>query len=204
MKVVAIKGEARTELGKKASKAIKAEGKVPCVIYGSGENVHFTGEPLAFRDIIYTGEFKLVEISIDGKTYKCILKDAQFHPVTDSILHLDFLQLVDGKNVIAQVPVRLVGTSPGAKLGGKVLRNLKKIKIKTVPEKLVDELTLDISELQLGGAVRVRDVEIPEGIEVMNDGGIPVATMVIPRALRSAEAKKEAEAAGQEAVEAAE
>ena len=140
----------------------------------------------------------MVDISIDGKNYNCILKDAQFHPVTDNISHLDFLLLKEGTSVIAEIPVRLVGTSPGAKLGGKILMNLKKVKVKTTPDNLVDELTLDISKLQLGHSVRVREVMLPEGIEVMNDGSIPVASMVVPRALRSAAAAAAAVVGGEE------
>ncbi len=188
MEIVNINGIKRTATGKKASKAVRNEGNVPCVIYGGGENVHFSAEPMAFRDIIYTPDFKLAHIDVDGTTYKCILKDMQFHPVTDSILHLDFVQLVDGQKVIVEIPIRFKGAAPGVKVGGKLTPTVRRAKVKTTPDKLVEALYVDISELDLGQAVRIRDIEAEEGLEIMNNGSIPVATIEIPRALRSAAA----------------
>ncbi len=194
MQAVAIQGNKREGTGKKATKAVRKEGQVPCVIYGGEDVVYFSQTELAFRDVVYTPDFKLAEINIDGNTYKCILKDIQFHPVTDRVLHIDFLELIPGQAVKAEVPIRCVGVSPGVKLGGKLIQDLRRAKIKTTPEALVDSLSVDISGLDLGQSVRVRDIAVPEGVELMNAQAIPVATVEIPRALRSAASKAEKEA----------
>ena len=204
MDTVAISGASRSDLGKKSSRALRKDGKVPCVIYGGENVVHFSSESKAFKPLIYTPDFKLAEISVDGQSYKCILKDAQFHPVSDEIEHLDFLQLVPEKTVKVNIPVGFKGVSPGVKSGGKLIQKLRSIKIKTTPENIVNKLFVDISGVELGGSVRVRDVELGNGMEVMNPGATPVASVEVPRALRSAEAAAETDGGGTEAPEAAE
>ncbi len=199
MESVAIKGKNRTDLGAKAAKLTRRANEVPCVIYG-GENVlHFTAPVLGFKKLVYTADFKLVEIEIDGKTYKCILKDMQFHPVTDKLLHMDFMELVDGQTIKVDLPVHIKGQASGVKTGGQLFQKLRTVKIKTTPEYLVDELLIDVSGLELGQSIRVKDIEIGEGMEIMNAPGNPVASVEIPRALRSLEAEEEEEAAAAEA-----
>lgn len=193
MEIVAVKGQVRSDVGKKSSKAVRKEGLVPCVIYGTHDTKHFTIDPKAVKPLIYTPDFKLAEIELDGNTHKCIVKDIQFHPVTDEIVHLDFLSLSDGQKVKVEVPLKFEGVSPGMKLGGKLQQNLRRVKIKTTPEHLVDSLVLDISHLELGQAVRVRDIAEIEGIEIMSPPGTPIASIEIPRALRSATAAAEVE-----------
>lgn len=199
MESVAIQASARPETGKKATKAARKAGMVPCVIYGGENVIHFSGSPLSFRDLVFTPEFKLAEINIDGTTYKCILKDIVFHPVTDDILHIDFLQLVDGQPLKVMIPIKFTGQAPGVKVGGRLNQKVRKVKIKTTPDKLVSELIVDISELKLNESVRVRDVQITEGMEVMTSLSIPVATVETPRALRSAGAAAAAMAEAEEA-----
>ena len=201
MEVVTISGKARNEIGKKEIKVVRKEGKIPGVIYGGGTTVHFSTMLNDVRPIVYTPNFKVADIDVDGETYRCILKDVQYHPVTEAIQHLDFLRLIDGTPVKVQVPVRFTGSSPGVKEGGKLLQSVRRIKIKTTPEHLVDELILDISELRLGHAIRVRDIETNENIEIQSAGGTPVAVVEIPRALRSAAtaAAKETKEPGAEA-----
>ena len=189
MNTIAFSGTVRSESGKKASKAVRKEGGIPCIMYGGDANVTFSIKPLDIKGLIYTPEFKVAEITIDGTTHKCILKDAQFHPVTESVLHADFLRLEAGRTVKVEVPVRFKGVSPGVKTGGKIQQKLRRVKIKTTPENLVDTLFLDISELELGDSARVRDLEVPDGIEVMNSSGIPIVSVVVPRALKSADAE---------------
>ncbi len=186
MQTVAIEGVVRQESGTKYAKAIRREGNVPCVMYGGDKIVHFHAAQGSFKKLIYTPDFKLADITVDGANYKAILKDAQFHPVTDDIMHIDFIELVPEKVVKAQVPVRVTGSAPGVKTGGKLQQSLRKVSILTTPENLVDNVTVDISELELGQAIRVRDIVALEGIQVLNPPAIPVATIVIPRALRSA------------------
>jgi len=193
MEIVAIKGQVRSDVGKKSSKAVRKEGLVPCVLYGTKEVIHFTVNPKSVKDLIYTPDFKLAEIDIDGTVYRTILKDTQFHPVSDAIVHLDFLALVEGHKVKIEVPVRFKGVSPGIKLGGKLQQNLRRVKIKSTPEQMVGDLTLDISELELGSAIRVRDIAAIDGIEIMSPAGTPVASVEIPRALKSATSAAEGE-----------
>lgn len=195
MQIVSISGSPRTDLGKKHNKQLRKAGAVPCVIYGGESPIHFSAPAGVFRPLIYTPDFKLVEIEVEGKTYKCIMKDTQFHPVTDALMHVDLLELVANKKVNVELPVKFVGVSPGVKNGGKLIQNLRRIKVKTTPEKLIDHLTLDISDLALGSAIRIRDITAVDGIEVINSPAIPVATVEVPRALKSAEAGAEGEAA---------
>jgi len=203
MESIAIKGNIRTDLGKRATKLARQTNVVPCVIYGGENVVHFSAPVLDFKHLIYTADFKMVEIEVDGKTYKCILRDAQFHPVTDNLLHLDFLELVDGQAIKVEIPIRFEGIAPGVKTGGKLYQKLRAVKIKTTPEHLVNELLVDVSELNLGQSIRVKDIEIGEGMEMMSTPGIPVASVEVPRALRSLEAEEEEAAAAEAEAEAA-
>ncbi len=208
MESVVISANARPATGKKATKATRREGLVPCVIYGGDKVIHCSGRALDFRSLVYTPAFKLAEITVDGTTYKCILKDITFHPVTDEIEHMDFLQLVDGKPLKVMIPIRFRGVAPGVKTGGRLNQKVRRVKIKTTPENLVPELFVDISNVQLNESVRVRDIEVTDKMEVMTSMNIPVASVETPRALRSAAAEiEEAEAAeaaeGAEAAEAA-
>ncbi|MEM6769520.1 MAG: 50S ribosomal protein L25 [Bacteroidota bacterium] len=200
MQSVKVSGEVRENLGKKFSKVTRREGLVPAVLYGAGDPVHFTIKPLDVRSLIYSPEFKLAELSVGGKETKAIVKDYQFHPVTDELLHIDFLALVPGHAIKVQVPVTFEGTSPGVRSGGKLQVAVRRVKIKTTPENLVDKVVLNISELELGNAIRVRDIKPIEGVEIMNPAGTPIASVEVPRALRSAATaeKKAAEAAEKE------
>lgn len=198
MQTVAIEGVIRQEVGTKHAKAARREDNVPCVIYGGGEVIHFSADVTAFKSLIYTPDFKVAEIKIGDATMRAILKDAQFHPVSDKLLHVDFLQLVAGRNVKAQVPVNITGVAPGVKQGGKLQQQLRKVSIMATPEALVDHVTVDISKLDLGQSVRVRDIVPVEGVTVLNEPATPVAAIEIPRALRSAmmeAAKADAKAA---------
>ncbi|MFK7933144.1 MAG: 50S ribosomal protein L25 [Saprospiraceae bacterium] len=202
MEVVAINGKVRTDIGKKATKVVRKEGSIPGVIYGGGTTVHFSTVLNDVRPIVYTPDFKVAEIAVQGETYRCILKDVQYHPVSEEIVHMDFLRLIDGTPVKVEVPVRFQGTSPGVKEGGKLLQSVRRIKIKTTPEHLVNEVKLDISGLNMGGAIRVRDIETNDNVEIMSAGGTPVAIVEIPRALRSAATAAAKEGGQEEAAEA--
>lgn len=188
MEIVQIQGLKRDNLGKRGSKDIRKEELIPAVLYGKDSVEHLTISAREVKPIVYTPEFKIAEINIGGKVVRGILKDVQYHPVSDAILHIDFLQLIEGHPVKVEVPVRFKGVSPGVKNGGKMVQKLRKIKIKTTPDKLVNELLLDISGMQLEAISRVRDIQIPAGIEVVNNGSVPVAIIETPRALRSAAA----------------
>jgi len=203
MESIAISGNLRSELGKKSNKALRNNGDVPCVIYGGDQVIHFSSPQKAFKSLIYTPDFKLAEITVDGNSYQCILKDMQFHPVTDEILHLDFLRMIPGQKIKVEIPIKFKGEAPGVKEGGKLMQKVRRVMIKTTPDKVVDELFVDISGLLLGNSVRVKDIEITEGMEIMNSLGIPVASVETPRALRSEEAAELEGEEGEEGAEAA-
>jgi large subunit ribosomal protein L25 len=196
MEAVTVSGQIRTDLGKKATKAIRAEGQIPAVLYSKDDVIHFTTTQKAVKSLVFTSEFKVGEIAVEGKSYRCIVKEIQWHPVTDEIVHIDFLRLIDGHPIKLQIPVVFKGTSPGIRAGGKLQQAVRRISVKTVPEKIVSKLVLDISKLELGQSIRVRDIEAVEGLEIMNPPGMPVASIEIPRALRSAATAEKKAAAG--------
>lgn len=195
MEVVKINGISRTDLGKKATKADRKNEAIPCVLYGGNDNVHFTTTWSEVRHLIYTPDFKTAELTIDGNTYNAILKDVQLHPASEQILHVDFLTLTPGHPIKVSVPLRLKGTSPGVKAGGKLIQSVRKVKIKCLPEAMTNEMFLDISKLELGQTARVRDIATQDGIEITMSPSVPVVLIEIPRALRSA-AAAETKAAG--------
>ena len=189
MNTITIKGSPRADVGKKASKAVRASQAIPCVLYGSKDVVHFQTTEAELRSLVFTPDFNVADLSIDGKSTRAILKAIQFHPVRDHIVHVDFLELVDGQTVKLEIPLKTQGSSPGVKVGGKLIQSVRKIKVKTTPEKMVSELFIDISSLELGQSLRVKDIIAVEGIDIQQNGSIPVASIEIPRALRSAAAK---------------
>lgn len=186
MEIIAIKGHSKDNSGKQAAKTVRRSGMVPAVMYksGGGEATHFCISPTEFRHLVYTPKFKLAEIEINGKKHKCIVKDIQFHPVSEAVLHMDFLELVSGVAFKASVPLRFSGTSPGVKAGGKFITTLRKINILTTPDKVVDEVVADISNMDLGDTIRIRDIRKPDGVMITNNGSIPIANVEVPRALR--------------------
>jgi len=202
MEVVSVNGQSRTVFGKSANKALRKEGMIPGVLYSKGNVVHFSTTHKDLKPIVYTPEFKKAAISVDGTTYNCLLQDIIFHPVTDEIVHIDFVQMVDNMPLRTEVPVKFEGVSPGVKEGGKLIQTMRKVKIKCLPKNLVGELVVDISELELGKSIRVGKIDIPDGVEIMSNPSTPVANVEVPRALKSEEAAEAA--AGVEAAEAAE
>jgi len=193
MEIVKVEGQVRTEFGKKHNKQLRKQGLVPAIVYGGGTTQAIAVTPKAVKPLIYTPDFKLAEISAGGESYTCILKDITFHPVSDEIVHIDFLRTIEGNAIKVEIPVKYKGKSPGVKGGGKLITQMRKVKVKTMPNLLVDTLYVDISDLELGNSVRVRDIDAPEGMELMTDGATPVALVEIPRALKSAAAAEEKE-----------
>ncbi len=202
MQIVNIPTIERTEFGKAQTKAFRSSGSIPVVIYGGENNVHCGVKKNDVKALIYTPEFKLAELEVGGSKIKCMLKDIQFHPVSDEILHIDFQQLTDGVKLKANLPVVCEGTSAGQREGGKLMQTMRTVAVKTTPENLVDKLIVDISALNLGESARVRDLQVSEGIEVMSPGAAPVAIIEIPRALKSAGAAAEKAEAAEASAEA--
>ncbi len=191
MQTITINGNIREDLGKKATKANRKNGQIPCVIYGGKENIFFTATNNDFSGLVYTPDFKIAEINIGGKVTKAIMKEIQFHPVTDRILHIDFVELIPNQIVKVEIPIKLTGKAIGATKGGVVSQKLRRVLAKTTPECLVGSVEIDITNLDLGQSARVREITQIEGIEIMNTGVTPVATLEVPRAVRSAGALAE-------------
>ena len=187
MKTVTIEGHLRTEAGKKAARQLRSQENVPGVIYGGAQEVNFYAPAKAFKSLVYTSEFQLAEISIDGKVYKCILKDLQFDKVSDALIHVDLLELVADKKVIATLPLKYVGTPVGVKAGGKLVLKMKSVKIKTLPKYLKEVIEVDISNLQLNENIRVENI-VADNMEVLNSPRIPIASITMTRQLKQEEA----------------
>lgn len=155
MKSISINGSKRESVGKKATKALRNAGQVPCVVYGGETPLHFSAPELAFKDLVYTANAHTVEIDLGGETIKAILQDIQFHPVTDRILHIDFYQIFDDKEVMMEIPVHFTGTSRGVLNGGVLRKTNRKLRIKALPANLPDFLEADITDLKIGNKLYV-------------------------------------------------
>lgn len=149
--------------------------------------MNFYAAASALKPLVYTSEFMLAEIKVDGKSYRCILKDLQFDKVTDLLNHVDFLELVDDKPVIANLPVKFTGNAAGVKAGGRLVVKMKTIKVKALPKDLREVVEVDITNLELNDNIRVEDVQL-DGVEKLNSPRIPMASIVMTRQLRQEEA----------------
>jgi len=193
MKTIEIVASLRTETGSKSAKASRAEGNIPCVMYGGGENIYFEAPYNAFRDLIYTSELRKAAIQIGEKTYEAVIKEYQQHPVTDRITHIDFQALEAEKAVKLEMPLRFVGLAAGVRAGGKLLEQMRKVKVLVTPEAMASFIEVDVSSIELGKSLRVRDIPTSEGVQIMASPSIPIVSVEIPRALRSAQARAAAE-----------
>jgi large subunit ribosomal protein L25 len=187
MKSITIEGQLRTDSGKKATRQLRSQQLVPAVIYGGKTEVNFSAPATAFKSIVYTSEFMLANITVDGNSYSCILKDLQFNKVSDALIHVDFLELVEDKKVIATLPLRYVGTPAGVKAGGKLVTKMKSVKVKTLPKYLKEFIDVDINGLELNENIRVQDIAA-ENMEIMNSPRIPIASVTMTRQLKQEEA----------------
>jgi len=186
MKIIAISGSPRENVGKRDAKELRYEGKVPAVLYGGKEQAHFAVVITELKDAIYTPEANFLEIDINGTKTRAIIKELQFHPLTDVLLHVDFLQLFDDKEIVMEIPVKLDGTSPGVKMGGKLVQKLRKLRVKSLPKDMPQVVEVSITKLEVGNLFRVRDLE--KGAYTVTN--IPEDTIVsvgMSRALKQAE-----------------
>ena len=195
MNTISIEGTKRESFGKAATRQVRTQDLVPGVIYGGEETVHFTTSSKSLKNLVYTPEFQIAEVSVEGKTYRCIMKDLQFDPVSDSLTHIDFLELVAGKKVVANLPLKFNGQPVGVKAGGRLELKMKSLKVRTLPKNLVAAIEVDISGLELNANMRVEDVKADD-MEVMNAMRQPIASVVLTRALRQAESEAQAAAKG--------
>lgn len=168
MKTVALTGELRSDLGSKYSRAMRNEGKVPCVLYGGGEHIHFFVYSPDFKALVYTPNTYKVQLTIEGKKYMSVLHDMQFHPVNEAILHADFLAVDDKKPITVSIPVTVDGNSPGVRAGGKLIQKIQRLKIKGLISNIPDSVVINIDALDLGQSIKVKDIEIPN-IDILDN-----------------------------------
>lgn len=182
MKSVTLSGSLRANVGKVDAKAIREKGHVPCVIYGGTEQIHFHADIRAFKPVIFTPNAHIVEIDLDGKVYKTVLQEAQYHKINDKLIHADFLEIIEGKPVTANVPVVLTGQSAGVKKGGKLVLKLRKLKVRGLATSLPDSIDISIDKLDIGDSIAVGDINI-EGVTLLNAKNVSVVGVQTTRAV---------------------
>jgi len=187
MKTITIEGQIRTEFGKAATRQLRSEEKVPGVIYGGAKEINFSAPATAFKSIVYTPDFMLAEVKVDGASYKCVLKDMQFDKVSDKLIHVDFLELAGDKKVTVSIPIKFTGVPEGVKEGGKLAVKMKALKVKVMPEHLLEHIDVDLSNLKLNENIRVQDVTA-KNMEILNSPRIPIASVAMTRQLKQEEA----------------
>nr|WP_294938050.1 50S ribosomal protein L25/general stress protein Ctc [uncultured Flavobacterium sp.] len=186
MKSITIKGSERESVGKASTKAVRNAGMVPCVLYGGDQPVHFSAEEKAFKNLVYTPNVHTVVVELEGgKSYQAILQDIQVHPVSDKILHIDFYQLHDDKEITMEVPVKVVGTSPGVLLGGVLRLNQRKLKVRALPANLPDFVEADITPLEMGNKLYVTKIPT-NNFRLLHPDNTVVAQVRISRAAMKA------------------
>ena len=194
MKQISINGTARTELGKKAAKAIRTSGNVPCVLYGEKkdangqpEAIHFSVSEKEINKLIYTPHIYLVDINIDGEDHKGILKEVQFHPVKDNVLHVDFLEVHAEKPIVMGVPIAPQGLAEGVRAGGRLITMVRKLNVKALYSAIPEKLNIDVTALQLGKSIKVGDLHF-ENLELVTPKEVIVCTVKMTRAAMGAAA----------------
>lgn len=204
MKTVEIIGYKRANLGKTEAKRLREEGMVPCVVYGGDHQIHFYAPMILFRDLVYTDEAHFALLTIEGEPepFEAIIQDVQFHPVSEIIMHADFLQLFRGTPIKMNIPVHPVGTAPGIQQGGKLIRKVKYLQVKALPKNMPEYIEVDVSKLGLGKSIKVGELEVGE-YEILNSPLVTLAGIEVPRALKGKDTgEDEEEMEGEEGAEA--
>lgn len=201
MKTIEIKAFKRNELGKKATQELRKHGNVPSVLYGGEEIVHFHTSRIDFGKLLYTADVHLIDLDVEGKIYKAVIKDLQFHPVTDEVIHVDLLQVFEDKPVVMEIPVKLKGLAKGVKAGGKLSLELRKLRVKALVKDLPNELVIDITNLGIGKTIQVGSLDYPN-LELLNTKHAVVVAVKVARAA-VVEEDEEEEVEGAEGEEAA-
>ena len=186
MKTITIEGQLRTETGKKATRQLRSQELVPGVIYGGAKEINFSAPASSFKNLVYTPAFQIAEIKVDGQSYKCIMKDLQFDKVSDHLNHVDFLELIEDRPVVATIPIKFIGVPVGVKEGGQLITKMKSLKVKTEPKYLMENIEVNLNDLELHSNIRVEDVMI-DNYEILNSPRIPIASVVTTRILRQEE-----------------
>ncbi len=193
MKTIEIIGYKRANLGKSDAKKLRDEANVPCVVYGNEEQIHFYAPMILLRPLIYTPEVYFVNLNIEGELFKCILQDVQFHPISDMILHADFLILHEERPIKMGIPFDFEGRALGIQKGGKLQVKLRKILIKALPKDMPEKIKIDISPMELGDSIKVKEIET-KNFEILNNPRVTIASVSIPRLARIIEEEEEVEA----------
>ena len=186
MKTVEIIGYRRANLGKIDSQKVREEGNVPCVLYGGDKQVHFYSPVILFRDLVYTNEAHFVHLNIEGEECQAIMQEVQFHPVSEIILHVDFLRISDERKIKMDIPTRLVGQAPGVAKGGLLVRKRASLKVYGFPKDMPDHIDIDCSELDFHHAIKVADMKVA-GLEFLDPKAAAIAAVEVPRAAKMAE-----------------
>lgn len=186
MKSIAISGSLRENVGKRDAKELRYQGKVPAVLYGGEKQYHFSVSAADLKPVIYTPDVHFIDLDVDGKKFQAILQDAQYHPLTDQVRHVDFLELNDSKEVALNIPIKLTGTSPGVKSGGKLVQKLRSLRVKALPNNMPQHIEVSLETLEVGSSVRVEDVQVDNG-RVLNNSDDTIVSVIMSRALRQAE-----------------
>lgn len=182
MKIVSLSGSPRANVGKKDAAQLRRKGQIPCVLYGGKEQVHFSADERAFKNIIYTPDVCFVDLDLNGKKAKAMLQEAQFHKVNDRLIHVDFLEIVEGKAVTIGIPVKLHGQAEGVKAGGRLVLSHRKVKVKGPAEKIPAQLDLNIEKLVIGKSITFGDVKL-EGLEVLGAKDSAIVSVSVTRAV---------------------
>jgi large subunit ribosomal protein L25 len=180
MKTVKLSGSLRANVGKTDANSLREKGMVPCVIYGGKEQIHFYADTRAFKDIIFTPDTNLVNITLDGKSYNTILQEAQYHKINDKLIHADFLEIIEGKPVTVQIPVKTIGMAEGVKDGGRLYVKMRKLKVKGLINKMPERIELNIEKLTIGKSISVGDIKL-EGVSILHPKNISVVGVNITR-----------------------
>ncbi|MBK9283124.1 MAG: 50S ribosomal protein L25/general stress protein Ctc [Sphingobacteriaceae bacterium] len=181
MKTVSLSGSPRANVGKTDANALRAAGRVPCVIYGNGSQIHFSADERHFKEIIYTPETNLVEIEVEGKKYRTVLQEAQYHKINDRLIHADFLQVEDNKPVTVSLPIITKGQAEGVKAGGRLVIKMRKLKVRGLVSKLPAVVELDVEPLKIGKSIAAGDIKM-DGITVLHPANVSVISVQTQRA----------------------
>lgn len=191
MQTIELNGQPRAASGKKENNILKRDGRIPCIIYGGGENIHFSVCAKEVKSIIYTPNSYIIHLNIDGKTETVVMREVQYHPVYEQILHIDFYRITPGKPLTIDVPVKLVGNSDGVKQGGKLALAKRKVRVSALEENLPDSIDIDVTTLGLGKSIFVSDVKI-DNLSILTPATTAICAVRMTRAARGAQAATEA------------
>lgn len=186
MESIAISGSPRENVGKRDAKELRYKGQIPAVLYGGEKQYHFSVSAADLKPLVYTPDVHFVDLTVGGDQFQAIVQDLQFHPLTDQIIHIDFLKLNDDKEVAINVPIQLTGTSPGVKMGGKLVQKLRSLKVKALPKDLPQNIEVAMEPLEVGKSIRVKAIEVANA-KVLNNADDTIVSVVMSRALKQAE-----------------